>query len=92
MPRIESVGTALPKHVVTQAEARAACERLYAGDARVQRLLRVFDSGVETRHFAFPPEYYLARRSFEERNAGYVEQGTILAEAAARKCLDRAGV
>ena len=92
MPSIESVGTALPKHVVTQAEARAACEKVYAGDSRLQRLLRVFDSGVETRHFAFPPDYYLSRRTFEERNAAYVEQGTILAEAAARECLDRAGV
>jgi len=92
MSRIESIGTALPKNVVTQADARATCEKVYAGDARLQRLLRVFDSGVETRHFAFPPDYYLTRRSFEERNAAYVEQGTILAEAAARECLDRAGV
>jgi alkylresorcinol/alkylpyrone synthase len=92
MPRIESVGTALPKNVVTQAEARAACEKVYAGDSRLQRLLRVFDSGVETRHFAFPPDYYVSKRSFEERNAAYVEQATILAEAAARECLDRAGV
>jgi alkylresorcinol/alkylpyrone synthase len=92
MPRIEAVGTALPENVVTQAQARAECEKLYAGDPKVLRLLRVFDSGVKTRHFAFPPAYYLAKRSFEERNADYVEQGTILAESAARECLDRAGV
>jgi len=92
MPKIEAVATALPKNVVTQAQARAECEKLYADDPRVLRLLRVFDSGVVTRHFAFPPEYYLSKRSFEERNADYVEQATALAESAARDCLDRAGV
>lgn len=92
MPRVEAVGAALPKNVVTQAEARAACEKAYAGDPKLLRLLRVFDSGVETRHFAFPPEYYLAKRSFEERNGAYVQQATALAEEAARQCLDRAGV
>jgi alkylresorcinol/alkylpyrone synthase len=92
MSRIEAVGSALPKNVVTQAEARAACEKAYADDPRLLRLLRVFDSGVETRHMAFPPDYYLSKRSFEERNAAYVEQGTALAEEAARECLDRAGV
>jgi alkylresorcinol/alkylpyrone synthase len=92
MPRIEAVGTALPKNVVTQEQARAECEKLYAGDPKVLRLLRVFDSGVKTRHFAFPPDYYLAKRSFEERNADYVEQGTALAESAARSCLAQAGV
>lgn len=92
MARIEAVGTALPKNVVTQAEARAGCERAYAGDPKLLRLLRVFDSGVKTRHFAFPPDYYLSKRSFEERNADYVEQGTALAESAARECLARAGV
>jgi alkylresorcinol/alkylpyrone synthase len=92
MPRIEAIATALPENVVTQAEARAGCERAYADDPALLRLLRVFDSGVETRHFAFPPSYYLTKRSFEERNADYVDVGTRLAETAARECLDRAGV
>jgi alkylresorcinol/alkylpyrone synthase len=47
---------------------------------------------VKTRHLAFPRDYYLAKRSFDERNADYVEQGTALAEAAARRCLQRAQV
>ncbi len=83
----------MPAHVVTQAEARAACEEAYAGQEDLLRLLRVFDrSGVERRHFAFPIPYYLEERSFEERNADWIEQGTALAERAARGCLERAGV
>ena len=92
MPFIESVATALPGHVITQDDARAEYERLFAGNPAVLRLLRVFDSGVKTRHLAFPREYYLAKRSFDERNADYVEQGTALAERAARACLEKAGV
>lgn len=92
MAFIEAVATALPPHVITQEDARAEYERLFAGNPAVLRLLRVFDSGVRTRHLAFPREYYLARRSFDERNADYVEQGTALAETAARRCLEKAGV
>ncbi|HLF93853.1 MAG TPA: hypothetical protein VJB14_10330 [Planctomycetota bacterium] len=93
MASIAAAATALPPHVLTQAQARAACEKVYAERADLKRLLRVFDrSGVERRHFAFPAEYYLAERSFDRRNADFVEQGTALAERAARACLDRAGV
>ena len=93
MPSIAAAATALPPHVITQAQARAACEKVYAEKADLKRLLRVFDrSGVERRHFAFPAEYYLAERSFDRRNADFIEQGTALAEKAARACLERAGV
>ena len=92
MAFIESVATALPGNVITQEDARAEYERLFAGNPAVLRLLRVFDSGVKTRHLAFPRDYYLAKRSFDERNADYVEQGTALAETAARRCLEKAGV
>ena len=93
MPRILAVSTALPPHVLTQAQARSTCEKIYAGHPALLRLLRVFDrSGVETRHFAFPPDYYLSKKIFDERNADYIEIGTALAEKAARECLARAGV
>ena len=78
-------------NVITQEDARAEYERLFAGNPAVLRLLRVFDSGVKTRHLAFPRAYYLSKRSFEERNADYVEVGTALAETAARRCLDEGG-
>lgn len=93
MPRLGALATAVPAHVVTQAEARAACEKAFAGQEDLVRLLAVFArSGVLRRHFAFPVEYYLEERSFEERNADFIEQGAALAEQAARSCLERAGV
>lgn len=93
MPRLAALTTAVPEHVVTQAEARAACEKAYAGQDDLLRLLRIFaNSGVLRRHFSFPVGYYLEERSFDERNADFIEKGTDLAERAARACLERAGV
>ncbi len=89
MARIRSVATALPPHRVTQAEALAGCRRLWGDDP----MLRVFEtSGVETRYCAFPNEYYLDGRTFEQRNADWIEQATILGERAARAALDAAGL
>src|SRR5713226_7003421 len=93
MPGIAAVGTALPSHCVTQDQAVAACERAYADHPSLRRLLRVFkSSGVERRWFSFPPDYYLEGRSFEDRNADFIEQATGLAERAARNCLSNADV
>jgi alkylresorcinol/alkylpyrone synthase len=93
MIAIRSVATALPPHRILQSQAVEAARRIHAGREDVLRLLPVFTrSGVEARHLAFPPEYYACARSFEERNRDYAVQGLILAETAARACLEKAGV
>lgn len=93
MPSIAAVATALPTHVMRQSEAVEIARRVYAGRNDLLPLLRVFaSSGVEQRHTAFPPEYYLQERGFEERNRDYMEQGLRLAEQAAAGCLRKAGV
>ena len=91
MPRISASAVAVPPHVVTQAQAAEVLRRAYAGHEDLLKLLRVLpQSGVERRHTAFPPEYYLSDRSYEERNEDFVEQGLLLAERAARACLEKA--
>lgn len=93
MARILSVATALPPHGVAQEEARRRCAEVYRGRASLERFLGLFEhAGVERRYFSFPPDYYLAGRSFEERNDDFVRAAVDLAERAARACLDRAGV
>jgi len=93
MVAITSIGTALPPHVVTQQEAVEVARQVYAGREDLLRLLKVFsNSGVDRRHTAFPREYYLQRKGFEERNRDYVEQAVALAEQAARTALNHAGV
>jgi len=87
MPRIRSVATALPPHRLDQPEAMEACRRALGDD----RLLAVFKrSGVDTRYFAFPPEYYLNGHTFAERNRDYIEQAVALGERAIRDALAKA--
>ena len=59
----------------------------------MERLLPLFDrTGVDTRYFVRPPQWYAEGQSFETRNAVYGESAIELAEAAVRLCLDRAGI
>jgi alkylresorcinol/alkylpyrone synthase len=93
MPTISGIATALPVNVVTQEAARRVCERIHAGRPDLVRLLRIFArSGVERRHFVFPLEYYASGKSFDERNADFIQQGVLLAEQAARASLERARI
>ncbi|HZE96467.1 MAG TPA: 3-oxoacyl-[acyl-carrier-protein] synthase III C-terminal domain-containing protein [Planctomycetota bacterium] len=93
MTSLLGVSTALPPHRVHQAEAVEIARRIYAARPELLKLLRVFgSSGVEQRYCAFPPEYYQRERGFEERNRDFIEQASLLAEKAARTCLDGAGV
>jgi alkylresorcinol/alkylpyrone synthase len=93
MPRISGIATALPPNVVTQDVARRTFERLHGDRPELARLLKLFTScGVQKRHFAFPPEYYVSGRDFERRNEDYIEVGVRLSEQAARACLRNARV
>ena len=59
----------------------------------MERLLPLFDrTGVGTRYFVRPLDWYAAGQSFETRNNVYAESGLELAERAARTCLDASGV
>jgi alkylresorcinol/alkylpyrone synthase len=90
---IGSVATALPPHRISQAQAAQTARRVHEGREDLLRLLRVFPrSGVLERRCAFPPEYYAAERSFDERNRDFIEQGLVLAERAGRACLEKARV
>lgn len=92
MPRITYVATALPEHLVSQADLKRRCAKIYGGHPELARLMSVFDrAGVRQRHLTFPPDYYLEERTFDERNADYVEQATLLAEKAARYALRKSG-
>ena len=63
------------------------------GNRSMERLLPVFDrTGVDTRYFARPLEWYADGPGFEARNAVYGECGLDLIERAASACLDTAEV
>lgn len=93
MSRILSLATALPPYRFTQAQIRDAFGAVCRGQRGIERLLPVFDrTGVETRYFARPLEWYADGQTFETRNDVYAECALELIERAARSCLRRAGV
>ncbi len=93
MPRVCAVGTALPPHRAGQEAVAALWRRICAGDKDIEPYLEVFEtSGVRERFFSFPLDYYASGRTFDERNADFVEQGAGLAAGAAGECLKKAGV
>jgi alkylresorcinol/alkylpyrone synthase len=93
MPHVVSAATALPSNRVSQADTREAMAGVCRGDRAMERLLPVFDrTGVETRYFVRPLDWYAAGPSFESRNKVYAASGLELAEQAARSCLEMAGV
>ncbi len=93
-PRLLSLATAVPGHRVSQAEARSAVERWFAGtEAGHARMFDVLKhSGIEHRHFCMPLDWYATERSFKEQNALYVEHALRLGEEAASRALRSAGL
>ncbi len=92
-PRIAALATALPEHRMTQSEAKEGARIAFAGLPDLDRLLHLFDrSGVESRYMVHPRDWYLAPRSFGERNHEYIRAATDLGGRAVSAALDRAGL
>jgi alkylresorcinol/alkylpyrone synthase len=93
MPRVESVGTALPPHVLHQSDVKSFAHAMFGstfGDD-IHRLLGVFDNAdIATRHFCVPLEWFASPASFEEKNALYIENALALSAQAIERCLDAA--
>jgi alkylresorcinol/alkylpyrone synthase len=91
-PRILGVGTAVPEHVVGQAEAREFAGRMFARHhPDIERLLPVFDhAGVEQRHFCVSADWFGAPHGPGERNDLYLRHASALSITAARRALDDA--
>ncbi len=89
-----SLATAVPPHVVTQAEAKDLAREAFGGKkALFDRLSGVFDNaGIAKRHIVAPQEWYLASHGWRERNAVYLEASEKLFVEAASTAIERAGL
>ncbi|QIK78237.1 type III polyketide synthase [Sphingomonas piscis] len=89
-----SVATAVPKTIITQAEAKSLAADAFGGrPALFDRLAGVFDNaGIDTRHIVAPKEWYTEHRGWAERNALYLQSAEALFIEAATKALELAGV
>ena len=94
MARLTALATAVPDHVVAQADVVAAARRVFGGRSDAfNRMIEVYaNAGVETRHLCVPLAWYEAESGWAGRNALYLEHATALLESAAQACLDEAGL
>ncbi|SDX02666.1 15-methylpalmitoyl-4-hydroxy-2-pyrone synthase [Marininema mesophilum] len=94
MPRIVSVGTAVPEHTLMQEEAREFARELFRDTfSDIDRYLPIFEnSTIQTRRLARPREWFEEERPFSERNDAYTETACHLGELALERCLAAAGV
>ena len=92
-PRLLTLKTAVPPHIVLQSEARDRIRMLFHEQRDIDRMLPVFDNaGIDKRYSCVPIEWYLRPHGWRERTALYVENAVALLEEAARACLDTAGL
>lgn len=91
---VHALETALPEHSIGNEEAAARLRPYLGGDSQAQSLLeQVFaNAGIERRHLARPPGFYLTETTLSARNQAYEEVARELSIAAARRALEAAGV
>jgi len=94
MPRLTSIATAVPANRIDQNQAKEFATHLFGSHLPdLHRLLPVFDnSGIESRYFAVPAEWFGADHTLEEKNRIYIQSATELGAQAARVALAGAGI
>ena len=94
LPKLMTVATAVPPHILLQQDAASAGDRSFS--ARIDdfpRLSGVFRSaGITKRNRARPLEWYLEPRGWREATAVYLESATNLFVDAANAALKSAGL
>ena len=89
-----SLATAVPPHVVEQADAKACAREAFGGrKALFDRLSGVFDNaGIARRHVVAPLDWYLHEHGWHDRNAVYLEAAEQLFIDAATAAIEKAGL
>src|SRR3954454_20104545 len=87
-----SLATAVPPHLVEQADAKARARKAFGGNkALFDRLSGVFDNaGIARRHIVAPLDWYLADHGWHDRNALYLEAAEQLFIDAATAAIENA--
>ena len=89
-PRLTALATAVPPHVLHQAEVRRRVLALFDG---IERMLPVYENaGIDTRYSCVPIEWYLTPSTWRERNALYIDNAVRLLARCTDACLQQAGI
>ncbi|WP_439648855.1 type III polyketide synthase [Deinococcus betulae] len=90
---LRALTTGTPPHQVPQTQVQAAARSLFPRMAARPGLLDVFTNAqIQTRSLARPLDWYLQPRSFQERNAAFVQEARALSVRLAGQALTEAGL
>src|SRR5437588_3608557 len=88
-----SLATAVPPHVIEQADAKALARDAFGRKALFDRLSGVFDNaGIARRHIVAPQDWYMTSHGWHDRNAVYLEASEQLFIDAATAAIEKAGL
>jgi alkylresorcinol/alkylpyrone synthase len=94
LPRLVSIATATPPHVLMQDLVAARAAEVFKGKVfRTPDLLSIFENtGIKTRKAVRPMPWYAEHHGWAERNAVYLDGAQALYVEVAKKALDAAGL
>src|SRR6185295_11306797 len=88
-----SLATAVPPHVIEQAQAKALARESFGRKALFDRLSGVFDNaGIARRHIVAPHDWYAQSHGWHDRNALYLDAAEQLFVDAATAAIAKAGL
>jgi alkylresorcinol/alkylpyrone synthase len=89
-----SLATAVPRHVIEQAEVAALAPKVFPEMfVRYPVMLDIFqNSGIERRRAVRPLDWYLAARDWSDRSEVFHEEGLALFERVAAQAIAEAGI
>lgn len=85
---IASVATAVPRHVVTQEDAKFRAQKVYPQYARLEALYT--NTGIDTRYSVEPVPWHLTTHTWEERTDSYQRNALDLLETVSRQAVAEA--
>ncbi len=91
MPKIISVGTAVPPYKIAQNDAREFAFRMFSHHFKdIHRLMKIFENTqIDQRYFCVPVDWFDHEHSFEEKNAIYTKNAIELSKNAIYTCLSK---
>jgi alkylresorcinol/alkylpyrone synthase len=94
VPRLASLATAVPPHILRQEEVAAGATQLFAGAySDWRRFTPVYvNAEIDTRYSCVPIEWYQQPHGFGERNRLFLENAVELLRQAATQAIEQAGL
>ena len=91
--RLLALKSAVPSHILEQADVSTRASHLFRGRRDIDRLLPVFtNTGIDRRYSCVPIEWYADPHGWQDRTNLYIENATDLFERVTNALLEEAGL